>query len=73
MKNLYAGLLFMHGHIQDPALALSLADEPAQAPAVDAKGPREVVAKKERPARRARFRSHAVSSVCCATALSPFR
>ena len=75
MKNIYAGLLFMHGHIQDPALAISLAgEEPqqlVQAPSETA--PREVVAKKAKPARRAWFRSHAVSSIACTTAVAPFR
>jgi hypothetical protein len=75
MKNLYAGLLFMHGHIQDPELAISLAgeDTPQVDEAASTGQPREVVARKARPMQRAWFRSHAVSAVCCATALSPFR
>ena len=78
MKNIYAGLLFQHGYIQDPELAVSLAGEDeeqdtAQVQAREQPQPRQVVAKQAPRQRRAWFRSHAVSSVCCATALSPFR
>ncbi len=74
MKNLYAGLLFLHGHVADADLALSLAQpgEETQA-ALPQPQPRQIVAKKERRRERGWFRSHAVSSVCCTTALSPFR
>ncbi|HEY0504180.1 MAG TPA: hypothetical protein VGD42_11875 [Lysobacter sp.] len=78
MKNLYAGLLFMHGHIQDPELAVSLAGTEAEVEATQPRtrqeaAPREIVAKKAARGPRAWFRSHAVSSICCTTALSPFR
>lgn len=78
MKNIYAGLLFQQGYIQDPELALSLAgaDEEADTAQVQAREqpqPRQVVARQEPRERRAWFRSHAVSSICCTTALSPFR
>ncbi|MCL1636073.1 hypothetical protein M2650_15725 [Luteimonas sp. SX5] len=69
--NIYTGLLFQHGHIQDPQLALSLAggeDRPAQAPSHRASQDR-------RPARKekhASFRRGAIFAVC-STALSPFR
>ena len=73
MKNIYAGLLFQQGYIQDPELAVSLAgaeDGEQQAAQPQA---REAVARKEPRRERGAFRSHAVSSICCTTALSPFR
>ncbi|MDI9238597.1 hypothetical protein QLQ15_06670 [Lysobacter sp. LF1] len=72
--NIYTGLLFQQGYIQDPALALSLSDEQAQGERVE-----EVAATQAPEPRRERrgvcatFHSHAVSMVCGATALSPFR
>lgn len=69
--NIYTGLLFQQGYIQDPELALSLAkeDQPAKA---------ESASRTERPSRAARpergpsFRRGAIFAVC-STALSPFR
>jgi hypothetical protein len=70
--NIYTGLLFQQGYIQDPQLAVSLAQEsPEPAVAAEPDAGREP-AKHPAP-RRAWFRSHAVSFVCCTTALSPFR
>lgn len=70
--NLYTGLLFQQGYIQDPQLAVSLAQEsPEPVRSTEPEAGRDP-AQREQP-RRAWFRSHAVSFVCCTTALSPFR
>ena len=70
--NLYTGLLFQQGYIQDPQLADSLAQESAEPVcSTEPEAGREPAQPAQR--RRAWFRSHAVSFVCCATALSPFR
>ncbi len=70
--NLYTGLLFQQGYIQDPQLALSLADQTGRDEPVPgaprAKGPRRPA----RPERRASFHRGAIFAVC-STALSPFR
>ncbi|MDR0183743.1 hypothetical protein [Lysobacter arvi] len=70
--NLFTGLLFNQGYIQDADLALSLARVPAD-PEREASHRREREARLERRRRRASFHAHAVSSVCGTTALSPFR
>lgn len=69
--NIYSGLLFQQGYIQDPQLALSLADEKDRekpSPAVASSKP----GRAKRPERRAPFRRGAIFSIC-STALSPFR
>lgn len=69
--NIYTGLLFQHGYIQDAELAVSLAgaeEQTSQAREQEAQDKR-----KERSGRRASFHGHAVSFVCGTTALSPFR
>ena len=71
--NFYTGLLFQQGYIQDPALALSLADEQVQAQGEEAAAKPAPEPRRERRGVGAIFHSHAVSMVCGATALSPFR
>lgn len=69
--NIYTGLLFQQGHIQDPQLALSLAGEEDRV----AQDPQRQASEPRRPARkekRASFRRGAIFAVC-STALSPFR
>ena len=70
--NIYTGLLFQHGHIQDPELARSLAGvERVAPPARDTKA----LPKRTRPVARGfikPFRRGAIASVC-SVALSPFR
>ena len=70
--NIFTGLLFQQGYIQDPELAVSLAREDDQEGQV-AKARQEAPAPGERAKPRAWFRSGAVSSILCSTALSPFR
>lgn len=70
--NLYTGLLFQQGYIQDPQLAVSLAQETPEPVRSTEPDPRHEPVRRTQP-RRAWFRSHAVSFVCCTTALSPFR
>ena len=70
--NLFTGLLFHHGHIHDVDLAMSLAGVYTEATQEEARR-RAREARLERRRRRATFHSHAVSSVCGTTALSPFR
>ena len=70
--NLFAGLLFNQGHIQDADLAMSLAGVETDATQEETRK-RAREARLERRRRRASFHSHAVSSVCGTTALSPFR
>ena len=71
--NIYTGLLFQQGYIQDPELALSLAkeDQPAK---VEAKAAPETERPNsaKRPERGPSFRRGAIFAVC-STALSPFR
>jgi hypothetical protein len=69
--NIYTGLLFQHGYIQDAELAISLAG--AEEPAPQAREQEAQEKRKERSGRRASFHGHAVSFVCGTTALSPFR
>jgi hypothetical protein len=72
--NIFTGLLFQQGYIQDPKLALSLADEtPPQRQA--GHGPCESVGRPKAGGRRRHpaWRHGAISAVCCSTALSPFR
>ena len=70
--NLFTGLLFQQGHIQDPKLALSLAGEDAEA---NAPARREG----DTPRRAKSFESclslkrGALVALCSTTALSPFR
>lgn len=69
--NIYTGLLFQQGYIQNPELALSLAkeDQPAKAEsASQTERPKGTV----RPERGPSFRRGAIFAVC-STALSPFR
>lgn len=69
--NIYTGLLFQQGYIQDPQLALSLAKEgqPAKAKSASQAGhPNNA----KRPERGPSFRRGAIFAVC-STALSPFR
>lgn len=69
--NIYTGLLFQQGYIQDPQLALSLAneDQPAKAMSASQAGyPNNA----KRPERGPSFRRGAIFAVC-STALSPFR
>ena len=70
--NLYTGLLFQQGYIQDPQLAVSLAQESSE-PVRSNEPERSPEPAPRQARRRAWFRSHAVSYVCCTTALSPFR
>lgn len=70
--NLFTGLLFQQGHIQDPRLALSLAGE-------DAKADTSVRQEGETPVATKSFESclslkrGALVALCSTTALSPFR
>ncbi len=69
--NIYTGLLFNHGHIQNPELARSLAasgDGEPTAPRPDAR--RRSADDRGCPPRP--FRRGAIASVC-SVALSPFR
>jgi hypothetical protein len=69
--NIYTGLLFQHGYIQDAELAVSLAGAEEEAEEARKSEAREK-AREERRC-RASFHGHAVSFVCGTTALSPFR
>jgi hypothetical protein len=71
--NLYTGLLFHHGHIADPALAVSLANDGHRDEGDDARRPAEPRRVRERRAVRGVFRRGAIAAACCSTALSPFR
>lgn len=71
--NIYTGLLFQQGYIQDPALAVSLGEEAAEAARAEVAATQAPESKRERRGVCATFHSHAVSMVCGATALSPFR
>lgn len=70
--NIYTGLLFQQGHIQDPELALSLAkeDRPAKAKSAGEAGRSSGAERRERGPS---FKRGAIFAVCCSTALSPFR
>jgi len=71
--NIYTGLLFQQGYIQDPKLALSLAGAEEQADGQRVTGSDEPArAQTQRPEREASFRRGAIFAVC-STALSPFR
>lgn len=67
--NIYTGLLFQQGHIQDPALALSLASDD---PAVKIASADRSAERPPQSERSASFRRGAIFAVC-STALSPFR
>lgn len=70
--NIYTGLLFQQGYIQDPKLALLLAHTDQQA-AQQVSGSDEASrGLAQRPERKASFRRGAIFAVC-STALSPFR
>ena len=69
--NIYTGLLFQHGYIQDAELAISLAGAEEQSPQAREQETQE--RRKERIGRCSSFHGHAVSFVCGTTALSPFR
>ena len=70
--NIYTGLLFNHGHIQDAALARSLATSGSGEPAAPARpGARRSVAGGRGCPPRV-LRRGAIASVC-SVALSPFR
>ncbi len=71
--NIYTGLLFNRGHLQDPALVRSLAAEPpSDGPAGGDAPPRDATPSCEgAPAGTARRRGWV--ALCCATALSAFR
>jgi hypothetical protein len=71
--NIYTGLLFQQGYIQDPKLAMSLAG--AVEPQVPPRAGGDQATASEPPKRRERrasFRRGAISAVC-SVALSPFR
>lgn len=69
--NIYSGLLFQQGYIQDAQLALSLAGaDEGEKPASDRQPASPV--RPQRSERRASFRRGAIFSIC-STALSPFR
>ncbi len=70
--NLYTGLLFQQGYIQDPQLALSLADQPDPSRPMAGEPQPNEPRRPARTERRASFRRGAVFAVC-STALSPFR
>lgn len=69
--NIYSGLLFQQGHIQDPHLALSLASDDRRESRTE-KGDASPSKRPARSERRASFRHGAIFAVC-STALSPFR
>jgi len=70
--NLYTGLLFQQGYIQDPQLAQSLADKTDPGERVRADRQANEMRPPAQPERRASFRRGAIFSIC-STALSPFR
>lgn len=71
--NIYTGLLFQQGYIQDPKLAMSLAHTDEQAAQQKVSGSDEATrGQAQRPERKASFRRGAIFAVC-STALSPFR
>ena len=68
----YTGMLFLHGHIADPALARSLtADSPAARSPMPPREPGHPSPGRSELSRVCR--RGAIASVCGATALSPFR
>lgn len=71
--NIYTGLLFQQGHIQDPELAVSLARTDQQAAQSGVADSDEAMRGQAPPReRKASFRRGAIFAVC-STALSPFR
>lgn len=71
--NIYTGLLFQQGYIQDPELAISLANTGEEAAQQNVSGSAEAThGQAQRPERKASFRRGAIFAVC-STALSPFR
>lgn len=72
--NIYTGLLFQQGYIQDPKLALSLAGPAPDKPATPAhRSPSgNAQPKGKRPWHLNAFRRGGIASVC-SVALSPFR
>ena len=72
--NIYTGLLFQHGYIQDPKLALSLAGEGAHRDAAPQRGDRAAGSPKaaKKDANCKPYRRGGIASVC-SVALSPFR
>ncbi|TKR30102.1 hypothetical protein FCE95_08125 [Luteimonas gilva] len=70
--NLYTGLLFQQGYIQDPQLALSLAGKTDQGEPIPCEPQADEPRRPARPERRASFRRGAIFAVC-STSLSPFR
>lgn len=71
--NLYTGLLFQQGYIQDPQLALSLAGKTEQDAHAQTDRPADASRRPgRRSERRASFKRGAIFAVC-STALSPFR
>ncbi len=71
--NIYTGLLFQHGYIQDPELAVSLAGtEPRQDVAPQRRGGAGSPTAAAKDANCEPFRRGGIASVC-SVALSPFR
>jgi hypothetical protein len=72
--NIYTGLLFQQGYIQDPKLALSLAGAAPEKPATppERRPPASAESKSRRSQRLNAFRRGGIASVC-SVALSPFR
>jgi hypothetical protein len=69
--NIYTGLLFQHGYIQDADLAVSLAGADEQVSQARKQDTQE--APRDGREGCGSFHGHAVSFVCGTTALSPFR
>ena len=70
--NIYAGLLFQGGHIQDPKLALSLAGRASERAPAGTAAPAASVADPGTQASPSTRRRRALAGAC-AVALSPFR
>lgn len=70
--NIYAGLLFQGGHIQDPELALSLVGNTPEQAQAGAAEPAANVADRARESNASARRRRAMADAC-AVALSPFR
>ncbi|MBP6798944.1 MAG: hypothetical protein KA124_12670 [Luteimonas sp.] len=70
--NIYVGLLFNQGHLQDPALVRALAAEPSpDGPGGGDASPRAGATCEDAPASTVRHGGWV--ALCCATALSAFR
>ncbi|WP_242111758.1 hypothetical protein [Luteimonas aquatica] len=70
--NLFTGLLFQQGHILNTDLALSLANQEADAEARPASADAGAgTPRRESPCLA--FKRGAIAAICSATALSPFR